>query len=173
MLRAAAAMVVAVDVEHEERSVAGEAVEVAGQLGVEVVVNGPRCLPRPVWEGVSPQVQSPRVGGVEVHGPVSGSVEIDFEARPVHDEPGADLLDDQVGVRVLLAKPGLIVECGQGGDLRAQVVAGVNRGRDEPPRAEDPAERFSHGHRRRRAARGLRTGSRHREVAALSFANTS
>ena len=145
MCRAVATMVVAVDVEHEEGSVAGQAVEVSGQLRVELIVDGERCFPGAVWERVRPHVQTPRVGGFEVHGALAGPVEIDFEAGPVHDEPGADLVDDQVGVWVLLAKPGLIVESDQVGDLGAQVVTSVNCGRDDRPRGEDPGERFSHG----------------------------
>ena len=87
--------------------------------------------------------------------PVAGSVEVDLEPGPMHDELGFDVLDDAVGVRVLLAKPGVIVERDQRGDLRAQVMAGVNGGRNERLRAEGPAERFSHGHPRLRAARAF------------------
>ena len=81
-----AAVVVRVDVEHDERPLAGEVVEDAVEHGVERVVQAARALDLLLGERLAPHLEAPRRVGVLVHALVAGTVEIHLEARPVHDD---------------------------------------------------------------------------------------
>ena len=126
MIGAGAAVVVRVDVEHDERAETSEVVEEAVEPFVERVVQTTRALHLLLGERLAPHLEAPRRLRVLVHALAARAVEVHLEAGPVDDDGQPTGARDAVGEGVLLASPRQIIQGDLLGHLGAKVVPRVD-----------------------------------------------
>ena len=128
-----AAMIVAVHVEQDEALVPlGDVVEQLRQHPVICGVDRQRAADqRFVRLGPLPDLQPPALLGASIDRAVGAAIEIELEARAMHDDMGRHVHDALAGERILLAQPLGILERHRLGDFLAELVTVVDGGRDD------------------------------------------
>jgi hypothetical protein len=126
--RAAAPMVVGVNVEHDEVSEAlCQVVEKDSELMVEAIVQRVCALDDVIRWRLVPNAQSPRVLGPGVNGTVARAIEIDLEARAQSDDAHVARACPELRIRILFPQPRRLVQREHGSEVGADTVSRVKR----------------------------------------------